>query len=248
MNRKRKSKSIKAAWISAGAVIIAAIIYGIFSLWDTSESKRVINNEIVATDSSNVKVTNNQNKVHGDFISAEKVEIKKVDDSKTDNSVIEAPNALIVTKDQSGGNNTVNINQVSFQSYQKPTQELIYSMSQNLDNLKSKYTNAPKVKIEIESGNSIRHKVALDLEQFLIAKNMGYYPKRNTSTGRFPDFPISIFSSSANLNFAVDFINSLEPYIDSYFYIDTTSRSNEIVTMYINGTPSFKNNGSVKIE
>ena len=248
MNKKRKSNTVIAAWITAGAVILAAFIYGGISLLNTGKSGKYIDNDIVANDSSKLEVTINQNDIQGDAIEGDKIELKNEGDSKIDKSVIEAPNALIVTEDQSGGINTVTINQVTSQSYQKISKDLKSTINKNLDNLKSIYKYHPKVILEIESGNSLRHKVASDLEQLLYLREMGYYPKGNTWIGRYPNYPVTILSSKQNFNFTIDFIKSIKPYIDSFYFIDTTMRTNESIKMYINGTPTFRSNGSLKIE
>jgi hypothetical protein len=75
-----------------------------------------------------------------------------------------------VTKNQSGGENTVNF----FQNEYKPLNEkVVNEIDKKLDTLARVYPTAPKTIIEIESGNSQRNKIALFLEELLSKKNLG---------------------------------------------------------------------------
>lgn len=137
---------------------------------------------------------------------------------------------------------------MSSQSYQPISDEISKELATNLTDLQSKYQHCPQIIIEVESGNSIRDKVAKDLEKVLVPKKLGYYPKGNTYIGRFPDYPISVFSSSENLQYTQDFIRSISPYLKSQYFIDTSFSSNQQITFYINGTPTFNQEGQVKVE
>lgn len=262
---KRKSVTIKAAWISGGFIVLAAIIGGVFSLLSNrSEKQNTINNSFEVKDSSTVSLTNNQKDIKGDFIEGNKIinnysfdtstiytkKVKYKSDftNKEKSNAITAPNALIVTQNQSGGENTVNINQISSQSYQEISYELNSILNSNFDLLVSKYKNHPKMIIEVEGGNSMRDKIARDLENFLIPRELGNYPKGNAYIGRFPDYPITMLTSNKNLNFSIDFIKIIEPYIESRFFIDTAFISDNFVKLCINGIPTFNKNGMIKIE
>jgi hypothetical protein len=246
---KRTSITIKAAWITGIMVIIAALITGLFTVSHKNEEPSQNQNvNITGKDSSKISYTNNQNEIKGDYINGNKVVIKNGTQKVEPNSKVVAPKALIVTNNQSGGNNTVNINQMTSQSYQPISKEINDQVNKNLTNLKIKYPNAPIIHIEIESGNSMRNKVARDLEIYFVTMNLGFYPKGNTSIGRFPDSPISIFTSKSNLMFTQDLINAIKPFIDCKYIIDTAFGSSDFIRFYINGTPTFSDNGSVKIE
>lgn len=201
---KQKSKTNQVAWIGGITVIIAAILTGLFGLFHKNGgSEKIQNVNITGRDSSSISVTNNQNAIKGDYINGNKVIINRDTLQGNKNVKITAPKALIVTNNQSGGNNSVNINQITSQTYQKISKEISDQLNKNLNIIKIKYPNNPKVIIEIESGNSMRDRIARDLESFFASRNLGYYPKGNTSIGRFPDHPISIFTSSKNLNFSI---------------------------------------------
>lgn len=255
---KTKSVTIRAAWIGGAFLIIATIIGGTFQLFHQGEGdSEVIENQINESESSQIQI-NKENQVKGDMIQGakvidsdridgDKVETKKIE-TKVEET-LEAPNALIVTKNQSGGQNTVNnVTQLTSQSYQQLSNSVISKLVSNLQYLEDEYPNPPKIIIEIESGNSLRHKVANDLERILVANNLGYYPKGNTFMGRFPEFPISVFTSSKNLEYTQDFIKTIEPYLTSQYFIDTSFSGNQRIKFYINGIPTFNQNGQVRIE
>jgi hypothetical protein len=177
--------------------------------------------------------------IKGDLVQGNKV-------TKTKEEEINAPSALIVTKDQSGGTNTVNF----FQNEYKPLdQKIIQEIEEKLNKLIVEYPNAPKTIIEIESGNSQRNKIALVLEELLSKGNLGVYPKGNTYMGRFPDYPISIFINPSNKKFTKDLLNSIELFITGEFKIIEDERvPTDIVRIYINGQPLFDTNGKVKVQ
>jgi hypothetical protein len=243
--KKGKPITIKAAWIGAIAIIIVAII-AFFG--KEPNVKNSIKSEIKAYDSSKINVTYNQNEIKGDFVNGDKKLVNNKLSNEKKNIKISAPGAFIVTHNQTGEINTVNINQITSQSYQEISPELKELLNRNLNILKVKYRDSPKLIIEIESGNSMRDKIARELESFLLPRNLGYYPKGNTFMGRFPEYPVTLLSSKKNLKFTVDFLNSIKPYFESKNFVDTSFQSNDFVKIYINGIPTFNRNGTVQIE
>lgn len=183
------------------------------------------------------KTTNNIH-VQGDYVVGEKT----INSSEN----INAPNALIVTNKQSGGQNIVNYYQNEFKN---PNTEIDNLLDINLKKLVSQYPNHPHTIIEIESGNSQRNKVAIQLEKYLEKYNLGIYPKGNTSMGRFPEYPISIFYNSKNKEYVESLINSIKPFLESDYHLEPNNNFSEAhIKIYINGQPLFDNNGMVKIE
>lgn len=87
---RQKPNSIKAAWISAIAVIIAAIIGLFFSNKQDIKSTKKISN---TTDSHSIIMTDNQNEINGDFVNGDKITINKTEIEsqesikKTDNRI-----------------------------------------------------------------------------------------------------------------------------------------------------------------
>ena len=157
-----------------------------------------------------------------------------------------APNALIVTKNQSGGQNTVNVYQNEFKPLDNALETII---EQKLSVLANQYNKHPQIIIEIESNNSQRNKIALYLEKLLSKNNLGTYPKGNTYTGRFPDNPISVIINPKNKDYTDKFLDILRVYIkDKYQIIQDDHFSLDFIKFYINGQPLFENNGTVKIE
>lgn len=175
--------------------------------------------------------------VQGDYIVGQK--------NTTSSENINASNALIVTNRQTGGQNTVNYYQ---NEYKSPNLEIENLLDNQLKRLASDYPNHPHINIEIETGNSQRHKVALQLEKHLDKHNLGSYPKGNTSMGRFPDYPISVFFNSNNKKYIESFVNAMKTYlISDYHFEENDNFPDDYVRLYINGQPSFDPNGVVKI-
>ena len=94
----------------------------------------------------------------------------------------------------------------------------------------------------------MRDKIARDLESFLLPRDLGYYLDGPMKIGQFPGYPVKLSTNRNNLEFTIDFRNSIQPYINSIFYIDTSYSINDNIKMYISGIPTFKSNGKVKIE
>jgi hypothetical protein len=170
------------------------------------------------------------NYVKGDIVQGDKV-------SNTKKEEINAPSALIVTKNQKGGENTVNYFKNEYKSLD---QSLKNQIDEKLKDLANKYSPSPEVIIEIESGNSDRNKIALELYEILKKKNMGVYSRGNTFIGRFPDSPISVFTNQNNNSFVTDLLNSLKLFIKGKFEVITNERmSNSHIRIYIKGSHYF---------
>lgn len=138
------------------------------------------------------------------------------------------------------------VNNPDSSKYAQPSNQLKRSIHDNLKSLTDKYKNSPNIIIEIESGSSLRDKVALDFEFILLDLNLGNYPKGNTFIGRFPDNPITIFYNAGNQQFVSDFIIAINPYIKGEFQVEPSdSFSSNFVKIYFNGVPSFDEDGSV---
>lgn len=176
--------------------------------------------------------------IKGDYIKGD----KKINKSE----VINAPNALIVTNRQSGGQNTVNYYQNEFKS---PNEDIDNSIYSNIRELIKQYPNPPLIVIEIESGNSQRNKVAIQLEKYLTQNNLGQYPKGNTFMGRFPDYPVTLFFNAENKQFVEALIKAIKPYLKTEYHLEETSNfPNNQIRIYINGQPLFETSGKVTIE
>jgi hypothetical protein len=153
----------------------------------------------------------------------------------------------VTSNNQSGGITAAIVNVVNSQSYQQPSENIVKLVKEGLRKFKNSYgICCPKIIIEIELGNSMRAKVAKDLENILQEFDLGYY-QQGTYGGRFPDHPITFTGNRENITFVKELLNCINPYIKaecSYKECGTT----DDIFLYINGTPSFQLDGSVKIE
>lgn len=159
---------------------------------------------------------------------------------------IVAPNAMIVTTNQSGRNNTINYNQNEFKPINDDLKE---ALIQKLQSLLKKYPKPPVAIIQIESNSSQRNKIAQQLESILQQFNLGAYPKGNTFIGRFPDYPISVFINPTNRQYTDALIEALKNYISGEYHIDKNEKVPiDAITFYFNGQPLFDNQGKIKFE
>jgi hypothetical protein len=222
---------------------ILAIIsgYGAYHFGEKKETAKTESQKL--SDSSKIKYSLSKSEttysIKGDLVQGHKV-------SKVKKEEINAPSALIVTKNQSGGENTINY----FQNEYRPINENTkHEITEKLDKLSTKYPDTPTTIIEIESGNSQRNNIALELEALLVKKDLGIYPKGNTSMGRFPDYPISLFINPTNKNYASELLSSIESFISGeYKIIEDAHFPIDIIKVYINGQPLFDTNGKVKVQ
>jgi hypothetical protein len=174
----------------------------------------------------------------------------KTDGISIDNRSISAE---IYTEHQSGGSNTVNkITQITSASYQMLSDSLkdIVDNKLNLFSKKYKILNTQWISIEIESGSTIRRKVAIDLDALLSShsRNWSFFDKTSISSGRFPDAPISIFCAPNMKPIARELMASIEPYIlGEISYVSMNSWGNRI-KIYINGNPLFDREGKVTVQ
>ncbi len=182
--------------------------------------------------------TINNFQIKGDYINGEKKEIKS--------EVINAPNALIVTNRQSGGENIVNYYQNEFKAPNSEIDNLLFS---NIENLIKKYPNPPLTIIEIESGNFQRDKVAIQLKTYLSRSNLGEYQQGNINSQKCPNYPVTIMFNAENKQYVNALINSIEPYFEAKYNLrELPTLPIDRIKLYINGQPLFGPSGKVKIE
>ena len=106
-----------------------------------------------------------------------------------------------------------------------------------------------EVIIKVESGNSLRQKVAEDLGDILSSVGIGFFPRGNTCIGNAPDHPITIWCAKKQLSEVNAFVESIAPYIKEGIFVDASdSEATLPVQLYINGTPLFFPDGSVIIQ
>ncbi|WP_300490936.1 hypothetical protein [Flavobacterium sp.] len=217
--------------------ILAAISgYGAYHFGEKKEMQKQIDSSKGKESNSNTQTTYN---IKGDLVQGSKViEMNKEE--------INAPSAMIVTNNQSGGTNTINYFQNEYKAINENTKQTII---EKLEALSIKYPKAPNTIIEIESGNTQRHKVAMELEELLAKKDLGVYPKGNTFIGRYPDHPISVFINPINKTFVRELIDLLDLFISGEFkIIEDVQFPIDIIKIYINGQPLFDTKGKVKVQ
>lgn len=227
--------------IAVFTILLAICGYGSYHFGEKKEKAKAINLNNVKDNEDNDTALNPKNVYHikGDLVQGNKVSNEK-------NEVINAPEALIVTKNQSGGINTVNV----FQNEYKPIDDKVKkSISEKLKAVSAKFPKAPISSIEVEAGNTQRHKIALDLESLLANYQLGEYPKGNTFMGRFPENPISVFANPINRTYVDELIKSLGEFISEGFVIvEDVNFPSSFIRIYINGQPLFDINGKVKVQ
>lgn len=143
----------------------------------------------------------------------------------------------------------INVDQRTSASYVRGDASLRSMVLDNLEDLLSRHGGPTvQVVIEVEAGNSLRDKVASDMGEILSERGLGHYAKGNTWIGRFPDHPITVICSQLNVSFAKELVSSIKPLIEGEVGFLTDLQSDEIIKMYINGTPTFSAKGEVRIE
>lgn len=156
---------------------------------------------------------------------------------------------FIVSGDYIAGDSIVNIDERTSASYVPPDTSLRNIVLKNLQSLRSRYADRNlQVIVEVEAGNSLRDRVANDIGEILSKSNLGHYAKGNMYIGRFPDHPITVLCSPVNALFAKEFVTCVAPFIAGDVRFQSDFQSNEIMKVYLNGTPTFSAKGEVKIE
>ena len=159
-------------------------------------------------------------------------------------------NASIYTENQSGGTNTVNI--TSSLEYKVLSNDLRAQIVKELIFFKEKHRvgNYNWININIESGSSMRRKLATDLDFLLkFGSNDWALFHENIMIGTNPENPISVFFHPDTENIVKDLLKILSTYIKEGFVLRAdNSHLNNTIDIFINGTPNFNENGQVRVE
>lgn len=179
----------------------------------------------------------NQTNTNGDNVGHDKVTNYNYRDS------INAPNALIATSNQSGGQNIVNYTSNEFKPLPSALKNKILF---SLDSLLKKYPSHPYVAIDIRQGSYSRKLVALELDELFRMKYLGNL-KENVFN--FSDEPISIFIDHVNLQFAIDLMKSINSFISGEFkIIENKDWDTTFMRIYLSGEPIFTKFGQAKFQ
>lgn len=176
--------------------------------------------------------------VSGDFVQGDK--------TTNENNKLVAPNALIATVNQSGGQNTVNYYS---NEYKELSIEKMNTVKSYLQDLLSNYPNHPSIILQVEHGNSNGKKVARKLGDLFEEYGLGRFAEGNIIIGQFPSEPISILTNSVNIRFVDALENALKPYINAQYNIIIDDKfSVDYIKFHIFGQPNFDVNGQVTIQ
>lgn len=154
---------------------------------------------------------------------------------------------VVISNNQTGGYTAHTIN-ITSEKFQDLTSENKSTILIKLDDLFKRYPNHPLIMIQVESGDNMRNKVAMEFESLLSQYNAGIYPKGNTIMGFAPDYPVTIILNPNNKNYIEDFLKSIKPFITSDYHFDYLEKFDpKFIKFHINGKPTFDQNGSVTI-
>lgn len=163
-----------------------------------------------------------------------------------DKNVANSQSAYIITQNQSGGSNTVNISPSIFIPLNA---EISNKIESRLQSLVASYPDHPRILITVESGNSERSKIATTLENLFKPTNLGEFPRNNTFIGSSIDPPISIITNPINRYFTQSLLEILGLYIDSHYrFTEPENFPISHMKIHINGSPIFQADGRVKVE
>ena len=156
-------------------------------------------------------------------------------------NAVDSPNAVQI------GSVTINQNK---RPYRPISSEIEQNVEDKLANFRKKYVEmSPIVNIEYESGNNERFKVGATLGEMLIKQSLGHFDTTSTSIGRFPGYAITLHCGKNGSEMASDFLSAISPYLKGQVNVVILPQwpANQM-RLYLNGTPSFSENGSVTIE
>lgn len=224
-------------WIGTALFGILAILCTLGANYYGSKVKQA---DKLSTTNDGVKevATGNTYNVSGDFVQGNK--------TTNENNKLVAPNALIATVNQSGGQNTVNHYS---NEYKELVSDKVSIVKSNIIDLVSKYPNHPTIILQVEHGNSNGIKVARKLGYLFEEYDLGRFAEGNTIIGQFPSEPISILTNSINKPFVVDLENALKPYINAQYNIIVDDKfSVDFIKFHLFGQPNFDLDGQVRIQ
>jgi hypothetical protein len=154
-------------------------------------------------------------------------------------SAIDSPNAV----------QSVTINE-NKQQFRPASPEIQRSVEEKLATFRVQYAATPPVvTIEYEQGNDERFKVGAALGEMLSKQGIGGFDGMSTYIGRFPGYGMTLRCGTNGLVMASAFLSAISNYLTGQVSIVTIRGwpANK-VCLYLNGTPSFSENGSVIME
>jgi hypothetical protein len=105
------------------------------------------------------------------------------------------------------------------------------------------------VRVDIETGSSLRDKVATTLGNALRSAGLGDYPKGNTFMGVLPDYPVTILCAEKDQDIAMKFQQAIAVFLRGGTHIKADPGFNRhFIRVYLYGQPLFENDGSVTFQ
>lgn len=154
---------------------------------------------------------------------------------------------VVISQNQKGGITAHTVN-ITSEKYQELDSKVKSEVIENLKKLMEDYSAHPRVLINIESGDNIRHSVALEFENILTPFDAVSYFKGNTFMGTMPDYPVTIVLNPINKKYADELLKAISPFITSDYHFDYRENFDaDYIKFFINGKPTFDNNGRVSI-
>ena len=212
----------------------------------THESSKIIGKN----DSVLKQIKDGQNEIRKDIKDTKKKDNPKIDIKDSPNTVIQINEKGDNINVKQGDNSNVEIVKHNPNYYTSPNLELESQLSKELIKFKELHKTSLFVEIGIETGSSIRYKIASKLEQLLKKNGIPSHFKSGTSYyGWNQRSPITIKYNPLNEQFSKDFGNLVKTYINSdiEYKSDETFESWKIF-FFINGDAIFNKNGSMKIQ
>lgn len=144
----------------------------------------------------------------------------------------------------------VTIQRVDPNVFRPPTPEVQRALAASIQALRQRHP-ALAVQIDIETGSSLRFRVADTLGQQLERASIGGFGRTNTFMGVAPEHPVTVWCAPESLALARDVLTSVTAYLrvlpEAHIEVRDGSPSQR-VHIFINGLPRFNDDGTVVIE
>jgi hypothetical protein len=253
-NENKPGKPKKSFFKSVGFIITIAAaivtILGYFGITGKFNSKIPLRDSLKKGTNPISIITKDTNKMPTNNVPFKQKHHKKMNQNKGEEKPIKIGDVsgdVVISQHQSGGITAHTVN-ITSDKYQEFNNEAKIKLIEDLKLLLNKYTTHPSFIINIESGNSMRNKVALEFESILTPLNAGIYPKGNTFTGTLPDHPVTIILNPINKQYTDEFLKCIRPFMISEYHFEyKESFDVNYVKFFINGQSTFDNNGQVTI-
>ena len=105
------------------------------------------------------------------------------------------------------------------------------------------------VSVDIETGSSLRDKVATTLGDALRSAELGYYATGNTFMGVLPEYPVTILCAPEEEETAIKFQKAIAVFLRGGTHVKAESGfPRDFIRVYLYGQPLFESDGSVTFQ